>query len=596
MLLSGSSQPSSRMAWYWRNNYWRPRNRYYRRYRRRNYRGFNRRTFRSRYRRVRWRRLRKGRRKRAFTVTQFNPLYKRRCTITIVAPLLFTLGAQNAIQDFYLPITELITSWRGGGVDSGTMSLLDLFWEERFWRARWSASNQGFDMLRYYGCKLTLWPSEYYSYIFWYSTEDFSEDKTPLTVCHPSQLMLQRHHVVVTSWQSTGKRKPITIKIRPPTALIGVWMKFAELATKPLVKWRVSLIDLENPWTGFPTGTTTKTSGVHFTIWARENQSSEAKSWDIWYFPMLDEGQKTKVCFQTIKWNSDGNGPKVDEAGFWPTNVQYETLLVPFYMYVFGRNPEWYHTQETIHRPAPTDSSKGYFLFIQFNGNTAYRGAQGGLPAVKEGYIKYESCADVAASGPWVCKSVGAAFNASYRGKFFFQWGGTPGTQLPPVAPAEGPPHWPKAAYRFGNSLRADIRDPRSVGEEVLRESDLDSSGIITEKALARITKPPLSTEYSTAQKRKIWGYPHGEDPYERRRLKRRYYKKEGSPQTDDSTSEEEQSSDETLRDYSSETEAKKERHLRKRRVLRLLELLRGRGVSRTGSTSHFGRERYSSI
>ncbi|ATX61873.1 putative ORF1 [Rodent Torque teno virus 6] len=481
------------MAFFWRRNFYRRpyttrRSKYTNwRYRWRR----PRRTYRRRY---RVRRLRKSRRH--VIVKQWNPINKKKCVIRGYAPLLYALGGGAGVQDFLFPRNKLILTWLGGGVHSAVMSLLDLFWEERYWRARWSSSNQGYNLFRYFGATITLWPMPRYSYIFWYSTEELAEDKEPLTVCHPSQLLLAKHHVIVAHYKDGKKPKPIKLHVKPPAKMLGVWMTFADYAKRPLLKWRVSLIDLENPWTGFPGSTT---SGVEINVWTRlRSKPSEARSANVWYFPLLDEGKDVQVCSKKLVWNTDENGPKPDQTPFWPTSAEFETLLVPFYMYAFGRAATYYDMKQETHEPAPSDGHYGYFLFVKVNNSPAWRGEDGGFPQFQDNtfFITYANVRFIAAQGPWIEKSIPSnGVNATMTYKFFFQWGGTPGTQLPPTVPnAGGPPQPLLSTVRWGNSLRADIRDPTTISDEVLQTSDLDENGLLTNRALARITKSPLRT------------------------------------------------------------------------------------------------------
>ncbi|ATX61857.1 putative ORF1 [Rodent Torque teno virus 5] len=477
--------------WY-RPRYYRPRTRYWRpRWRSRR----TRRTYRKRGYRVRRRRGRMLRRKtRHVPVMQWNPINKKKCVIRGYCPLVYCTGAQNAVQDFTFPGNKLILTWLGGGVHSSLISLLDLFWEERYWRARWSSSNQGYNLFRYYGVTLYLHRTPYHNYIFWYSTEELTEDTEPLTVCHPSQLLLAKHHVIVLSKKDRRSSKPVNLRVNPPSAMIGTWHSFAEWAKKPLLKWRISLMSLESPWTGFPNN---ETQGIHVKVWAIPQGSSTAGEHSIWYFPLLDDGTDLSVAEHPIPWNSSGDGPDVNNQQFWPTAYEYNKLVVPFYLYAFGRGSPYYSMDEHVHIPQPSEG-KGKFLFLKFLNSPAWRGTDGGFPKFKDNvcFMKFTTVQVIAANGPWVSKTIPDGTNVTMSYKFYFQWGGTPGIQLPPVAPAAGghPQPMLQSTLRWGNTLRADIRDPTTIGTEVLYQEDLDSDGIINPRALARITEPDLPT------------------------------------------------------------------------------------------------------
>ncbi|AEF58769.1 hypothetical protein [Mosquito VEM Anellovirus SDRB B] len=578
------------MAYYWRRRYPRytRRRTTNRRYTRR--RRYARRTYGRR--RVSWRRLvRRHARRRRFNVTQYQPYYRKKCRITALLPLLFCKDGRNGIVDFMMPTTSLVNNWMGGGVDSGTCSLLDLYWEEKFWRARWSASNQGFDLGRYYGVTITLWPSQHYSYIFWWSTEELAEDKEPLTVCHPSQLLLAKQHVIVQSYARTGRPKPIRIRIKPPTSMIGAWWHITDFAKKPLLKWRTSLIDLETPWTVFPNN---NTYCIPINVWAWEPTVSDAREYGIFYHPMLDDGTQLKVCIHEIKWNNTGDGPDIESHGFWPNIVLFANLLVPFYIYCFGRGAEYYSNNKDIHRPQPENRQNGWFIFIYYGNSIAFRQQNGALLNFRDKmfYIKYNTMQIVAAGGPWVEKQIGVPANVAVKMKFYFQWGGTPGTQLPPVAPAEGGHVWPLSTTRWPGALRADIRDPTISATEVLKKEDLDSDGIATERAIARITKPHFSTEDTfQPQRQKIWGSVQYPPSSRKRKREHRYYSSEEEETPHDSSTQEDTEGE------ASAAEEAEERHLeRKRKYRKLLRLVERLGILQPSSTSHSGRQKSHSV
>ncbi|AEF58766.1 hypothetical protein QKK92_gp2 [Mosquito VEM Anellovirus SDRB A] len=581
------------MAYYypWRRNRWN--RRYFPRTRRTWRRRTTRRTYRRRNprRRVSWRRLYRTYRRRRFAVKQYQPLYRKRCTITAILPLLFVRGGLNAVNDFMMPATGLINFWMGGGCDSGSITMNDLYWEERFWRARWSTSNQGFDLFRYFGVKLTLWPNSEYSYIFWWSTEELSEDKEPLTVCHPSQLLLTKQHVVVEAWRQKGKRLPRIIKVKPPTSILQAWWHIKDAANKPLLKWRVSLIDLENPWTGFPNN---NTYCVRITVWGWKT-ASEAGDIVLYYHPLLDDGTGIKVFTKELQWNNNHDGPALEQPGqsFWPAKAQFEELLVPFYLFCYGRSAEYYSNLQQYHRPAPQTANNGYFQFIMLTGTRSIREENGGLPTHKDNmyYIKYSTMQLIAANGPWTEKSVYDACNISMKCKFFFQWGGTPGTQLPPVQPGEGGPVWPKSTIRWPGSLRADIRDPTKGPDEVLKAEDLDSDGIITRSAFARITKSDFSSEDEAwLQKKKIWGsVQHQGRSGKRKRGLLSSSSEEEETSHDSSTSEDEEAPQ-------AEEKPARRQHRHRRKLRKLVQLLDRIGWTGTSKTVPSGRLKSHSI
>ncbi|WDW25683.1 MAG: ORF1 [Anelloviridae sp.] len=584
------------------------------RWRRRYYRGGRRpRTFRNRRRRYRswrprgvsWRRLyrrrfrrRRARRRPRSIVKQWQPRYRTKCIIRGYMPLMFVYNVYDGVKDFVMPQGGLKATWTGGGVESTSITLLDLYWEERFWRAKWSRSNQGYNLMRYFGCELKLYPLQYYSYIFWWSTEDLEPDHTPLTVCHPSQLILSKNYRIVKHWSGRGRIKPTVIRIKPPATMLNTWLSFTEAAKLPLLKWRCAFIDLEQIWTAFPTTHGGQhTAGVEVTFWSQKNRTSEAKNWNLTYFPWLDEGGNLQVCYKDLTWSQAGGGPDTSQANFWPIDAEYETLLVPFYIYVYGWPAAWYSNLKTVHEPKPQDQTKGRFLFVKYNNSRAWISTENNeadMPA--HSLVSFSEANYIAAAGPFVEKGFPAGgVNATMSFKFYFQWGGTPGQRLPPSQPAAGQPQpWPTASLRWPGTLRADIRNPLTCGDEVLEEEDYDANGIIKPRALRHLIKASLSTEKpeNRFQKSRIWGASP-----ERFRKRRREPSTSGSESagsaeeetTEHSSSEEEEEDPET-------TARLRHRRRKRKRMERLVRSVLDRVILTSGSMSPSGRPKSHSI
>ncbi|UPW41519.1 ORF1 [Neotofec virus RodL2_6] len=583
------------MAYYFRwPRYYRPRGYRRRRYQRRSY--YRRPRYGRRYRR---RRMVRRRRPRPLTdrgrypqtVTQYRPRYHTRCKISGYMPLMFALGAQAGIMDIQLPSNKFLPHWLGGGVDSSTMTLLDLYWEEQFWRAYWSKSNQGYNMAKYDGCKITLWPQQFFSYIFWWSTEDLVADNVPLTFCHPSQMILARQHVVIPRYYGQFRKRPVVIKIKPPTKLLHQWYLTKDIAKEPLVKWRASLIDFETPWTGFINKATV---GVPMDVWMFFTSDS-SKQQRIYYFPIFDAGGGMAIKFHQLGWNAGNDGPSTSYQGFWPIDAAFDTVLVPFYIFAFGRPANFYEDTKDMHLPQGSNKNLGNFLFCMLKEpNNAWR-MEDGTPIKKANkfYLKYHQVATIAASGPWVEKQIPDGVNFIMEYKFYFQWGGTPATKLPPTAPAEGGPNWPASTvtYRWPQSFRANIRDPSAVTDEVLGDEDYDSGGLITDAALRRITNLDLLAE-EPKKRQMAWGYqksivaPQGTK-------RKRYY----SPQeeTEEETSEDDSSSSITVLQKEGEGHHH-HKHRRKRIRKRLVRFLLDRGIRLHGLKDLSGRLRSNSI
>nr|AXV43470.1 ORF1 [Torque teno sus virus 1b] len=246
-----------------------------RRYRKRRW-GWRRRYYRHHYRRRPWRRWRVrrwrrsvfrrgGRRARPYRISAFNPRVMRRVVIQGWWPLLQCLPGQEHLR--YRPLNwDIEKQWvvtegkapdtmgylvqYGGGWGSGQITLEDLFNEHMKWRNMWSKSNDGMDLVRYFGCKIYLYPLEDKDYWFWWDT-DFKhqyEDKIK-EYCQPSvMLMAKRTKIVVARQRAQHRRRVKKIFIPPPSRDTTQWKFQTEFCKQPLFTWAAGLIELMTPF------------------------------------------------------------------------------------------------------------------------------------------------------------------------------------------------------------------------------------------------------------------------------------------------------------------------------------------------------------
>lgn len=502
-------------------------------------------------------------------------------------PLINTARAMDTVADILMPKGPAIVNWEGGGMDSGHFTLLDLYWEEMFFRARWTKSNQGYNLARYFGVKLTLYRRYDYSYIFWYSVDDETDDTEPLHVAHPSQMLLYKNKIIVKRIIDSNSKKSIKLKIKPPSKLFNCWRTFKELADKPLIKWRCSLINFENPWSPFIDNRVAYVFSAF--AWVSQQQGI-AKN--IVYYPWMDDGTNTEVSdLHVLKYNADASGPVGPNTvhDYWPANIEYRPLNMPLWMYGFGHNQAWYEMSWKLREPRPPNSSEenklGYWCFMRFNGNPAMRdAADGSIPKWDTNratcFMHWSILGNIAAmAGPFVPKSAPrGGFSVTMHYKFYFQWGGTPGSRQPPVAPGGG---GRPSAYTKWNSIRADIVDPTQADEEVLTEGDFDSDGdIITDEALARLTKPLIPITGKRYKRKRMWGY----HPKEKEYKKRKY---EQEPDSSDIG----EASTETADSETEKAETSTQRMGHRNRVRRLLRILQQLGIRRPLTVDRSGKK-----
>nr|UGV34709.1 MAG: ORF1 [TTV-like mini virus] len=229
------------MPYYWR----RP----WRRRRRRIWRRRARKTFRRGYWRRRRRWVRHFKRKlRKITVKQWQPPKINRLKITGMYPLYE--GTRHRLGNNNTQWIDTIAPefYPGGGCFSINVfslnSLYELHTKARNW---WTQSNCKLPLIKYLGCKMTLYRSTNSDYIFVYATcGDMKATEALYQSTQPSVLALNKNKVIVTCDPNNSKKKPYkTVRIRPPAMMTNKWYFQQELAPIPLVMTVCSAASLQ---------------------------------------------------------------------------------------------------------------------------------------------------------------------------------------------------------------------------------------------------------------------------------------------------------------------------------------------------------------
>nr|UGV39156.1 MAG: ORF1 [TTV-like mini virus] len=227
------------MPWY---NY-RPRRRRWRRHWRR-----PRTYFRRRYWRNRWVRRRRFKKKlKKLKLTQFQPKCIRKCTVK--GPIcLFQSTNQRLNNDFDLYELSMVPEHLpgGGGWGIKIFSLEGLYSEHVYARNVFTRSNKELTLVRYTGCKIKLYQSEYVDYYFSYSISQPMQSSLALyNSMQPNIHSLMQHKITVPSRKTYAKKKPyIQIKIQPPTQLQNKWYFQQDFAKQPLLMTMVTATSL----------------------------------------------------------------------------------------------------------------------------------------------------------------------------------------------------------------------------------------------------------------------------------------------------------------------------------------------------------------
>lgn len=153
---------------------------------------------------------------------------------------------------FFRPfrVKGVLSEDRTGGWMVGQLGL-DAFYKDFLeGRNRWSQTNCGFDLAKYRGTHITLYPTQSVDYIFWFDTDygQFNEFKTLVQHIHPAILLNSPHTTVVLSKETRGTYRPKRVFIPPPTIFGNKWSTQSDWAGRGLAVFAVSVIDFRYPW------------------------------------------------------------------------------------------------------------------------------------------------------------------------------------------------------------------------------------------------------------------------------------------------------------------------------------------------------------
>lgn len=197
-------------------------------------------------------------------------------------------------------------------------------------RNRWSKSNKDLDLVRYTGARFRFYRHSFQDYVVHYSLE------TPMEVgleshmiSHPLRLLLATKHVTVPSLETNkGRKRYVTLRVRPPRLMKTQWYFQHDFCNVGLVLLTVSLCVLPDPWLSpiiqSPCLTIYALSPLTFTdlsISPSGNQETQKKNlWENLYtaehtcnlaaqklWGELKEGVTNMVVFTGEKWLESSN-------------------------------------------------------------------------------------------------------------------------------------------------------------------------------------------------------------------------------------------------------------------------------------------------
>nr|UHM26660.1 MAG: ORF1 [Torque teno midi virus] len=247
------------MPFWWRRRRrrWIPR-RYYRkrqtRYRRKRARIHTRRRSRRPHRRRRRRRWYKVKKKRKqLVLKQWQPDSIRNCKIKGVGVLV--LGAHGKQFVCYTDVEQIAPPPKapgGGGFGCKQFSLGYLYEEFKLRNNIWTATNINFDLCRYLYVDFYFYRHQDYDFIISFDRQPpFTLDEFTYPLCHPQNLLLGKHKIILLSKQSkpNGKLKK-RVRIRPPKQMLNKWFFQEQFHSAPLLNLRASVCSLSYPHIG----------------------------------------------------------------------------------------------------------------------------------------------------------------------------------------------------------------------------------------------------------------------------------------------------------------------------------------------------------
>nr|UGV38979.1 MAG: ORF1 [TTV-like mini virus] len=234
---------------YYKRNYWNWRHR-------RN--AFRRRRFRKTFfRKPRHRRVRKFRfykrnqkKLKKLRLQQFQPSYIRKCSIKGFL-LLFEAGhgffGNNfcCYKESYTPHNQP----SGGGWSIQQLGLGNLFTQNQYFMNYWSHTNNGLNLVRYNGVKITLYRQPHIDYVFTYFNEQpKNSGKYWYPTFHPMKMLTYKNRIIVPSLDTQPNKRKIFKKIylRPPKLLKNQWYFAQHLSSYPLINFAATAVSLSH--------------------------------------------------------------------------------------------------------------------------------------------------------------------------------------------------------------------------------------------------------------------------------------------------------------------------------------------------------------
>lgn len=135
-----------------------------------------------------------------------------------------------------------------GGWSIWIYTLEALYQEHTDYRNRWSASNCGFDICRYFGTRLTFVPHLEFDYLVYVETDYRNSEHFKKQWLHPAVLVTHPNARIIWSYKRRRYYKLPHMWVPRPSMWPDGWMDMKDASNSGMFYIFVSWIDFHRPW------------------------------------------------------------------------------------------------------------------------------------------------------------------------------------------------------------------------------------------------------------------------------------------------------------------------------------------------------------
>lgn len=137
---------------------------------------------------------------------------------------------------------------RCGGWSVWVFSLEGLYMEHQLWKNRWSSSNCGFDLVLYFGTRLTFIPHLHRDYLIFVETDYRSSEHFFKQYLHPAVILTHPNSRIIWSYKRKRYYKLPHIWVPRPSMWYDGWQDMRQVCRQGMFYLYVCFIDFDNPF------------------------------------------------------------------------------------------------------------------------------------------------------------------------------------------------------------------------------------------------------------------------------------------------------------------------------------------------------------